>query len=51
MQVVDFREMYILRLVCIISTLTSGTVVNNKSFIRTKSKLYEHTIRNLKLQK
>jgi len=46
-KVVDFRETYILRLVCIISTLTNGTVLHSKSFIRKKSKLYEHTIRNL----
>lgn len=27
MKVIDFGDMYILRLVCVISTLTNGTVV------------------------
>jgi hypothetical protein len=50
-KVVDFGDMYILRLVCIISTLISSTVVQNKSFIKTKPKLYEHTVGKIKLQK
>ena len=37
MKVADFREMYILSLVLIISTVTSGTVLQNTSSVRTKT--------------